>query len=164
LWSNGIPLVLQEGKYAAEGELPPELAHLQIGQTSNSCTLYVSATVCKDFTFLDGPGFEDVKGVEVDISNVVSMGQILKQVTRFTPVLFIDYLLFDVLRGSKISKLIHGFCAMFSNSTEDLEKYMVVVWTKVPKGVTLDTIQKRVKGILSPSVTYVIILTFVMQN
>jgi len=148
LWSNGVPLVSQDGKYRADGELPPELAHLQIGQTANSCTVYVSATVCKDFTFLDGPGFEDAKGVEVDISNVVSMGQILKQVTRFTPVLFIDYLLFDVVRGSKISKLVQGFCAMFSNNTDNLEKYMVVVWTKVPKGVTLDTIQKRVRELI----------------
>ena len=95
---------------------------------------------------MDGPGHRDTGGPEVDISNIVAMDYIFKSVCQLIPILFIDYPLFNVLHGADISKLIQGFCTMFSNEVDLLEKHMVVVWTKVPENVTLEKISQKVDG------------------
>jgi len=132
-------------RYQAAEELPPELQHLQIGQGMKSCTVHVSATFYQElFIFLDGPGFNDTEGDLIDIANVVSITTIFKQLKTLTPILFIDYPLFLVNRGSPVRQLLTAFSGMFSDRMDLFEEHVVVVFTKAPKGVKFP----QLKGLL----------------
>eukprot|EP01125_Pyxidicula_operculata_P007540 TRINITY_DN2559_c0_g1_i3.p1 TRINITY_DN2559_c0_g1~~TRINITY_DN2559_c0_g1_i3.p1 ORF type:complete len:507 (-),score=51.78 TRINITY_DN2559_c0_g1_i3:2430-3950(-) len=70
------------------------------------------------------------------------MNYLFKKISRsLTPVLFIEYPLFGVIRGSPVRQVIQSCLSMFDNDADLLADHLVVVITHLPSKVQLSKIK-----------------------
>ena len=137
----------EEGKIVLKD---PAVSKLKIGTQQKSETRFIAAQEVsfkkEKLILVDGPGFNDTEGPEMDLANAVSIADVFEQCSAVVPILLVSHAVLIADRGRLFRDLINYLCSMFP--ARELTKSLVVWVSQVPDKFKLAQLGKTFQSIV----------------
>ena len=95
----------------------------KIGQShGKSETRYIAAQQIDRFLCVDAPGFKDTEGIEIEVANFVSVGEVIRLCKSLVPVIVVDYNSLKSMKGQAVRELFTHVAQLFQGKVAALSE------------------------------------------
>ena len=102
----------------------------RIGQShGKSETRYIAARQIGKFLCVDAPGFKDTEGIEVDVANFISVGEVIRLCKSLILVIVVDYNSLRSMKGQAVRDLFTHVAQLFQGKVHILSDCLLLFIT-----------------------------------
>jgi len=117
-----------------------------IGEShGKSETRFISARRIGNFLFVDAPGIKDTEGIEIDVSNFVTVGEVIRLCSSIVLCIVIDYNSLLAMKGQAIRELFSFVAKLFQGKILSIKESLQLLITHTDTA-TLDEVKEMLES------------------